>query len=77
MNSYQKGLAFLLKMCMNMQWYKAEEKNNNLEVSDLRLLDFLFLKTYLTLQWCVSKLDLGNSFPKRSNYGSYVYSAIH
>jgi len=49
----------------------------NLEVSDLRLLEFFSLKTYLTLQWHVSKLDLGNAVPKSSNYGLYVYSAIH
>lgn len=29
-NYYQKGLAFLMNMCMNMQWYKAEEKSGSL-----------------------------------------------
>ena len=29
-NYYQKVLAFLLNICMNEQWYKAEEKSGSL-----------------------------------------------
>lgn len=59
-------------------WISSGEKlKKKLEVSDLRLLEFFSLKTYLTLWQHVSKLDLGNAAPKSSNYGSYVYSVVH